>query len=163
LETLSIEPQDFRDGDVQSDHDTEISWHNDSAILHYSQRDDDLVWDNDDWIHDDAVLHFDPYEQDKPLPRKPSPQPHTPSAVLNMASPTPQNPAGQEMGRKVAKPRSRKKKADVQPNDPTQLAEVDDAELKSRMLDAIREDDELYHRILRYDVRFLHFYIPEIV
>ena len=24
------------------------------------------------------------------------------------------------------------------------------------MLDAIREDDELYHRILRYDVRFLH-------
>ena len=122
-----------------------------------------MVWDNDDWIHDDAVLHFDPDEQDKPLSRKPSPQPHTPSAVLNAVLPTPQNPAGQEMGRKVAKPWSRKKNADVQPNDLTQLAEVGDTELKSRMLDAIREGDELYHRILRYDVRFLHFCTPEIV
>jgi len=160
LEALSLEPQDFRDGDVQSDYDTEVSWHNDSAILHYNQREGDLVWDGDEWIHDDAVLHFDP---NKPLPRKPSPQPHTPSTTLNPASPTPQNPAGHGIGRKIANPRSRKKKADVQPNDATQLGEVDDAELKSRMFDAIREDDELYHRILRYDVRFLHFCIPGIV
>ena len=160
---MSIEPQDFRDGDVQSDHNTEVSWYNDSAILHYNQREDGLVWDNDDWIDDDAVPHFDPDEQDKPLPRKPSPQLHTPSTVLNPASPTPQNPAGQGIGRKAAKPQPRKKKADVQHNDPIQLVEVDDVEFKSRMLDAIREDDELYHRILRYDVRSLHFCTPGIV
>lgn len=60
----------------------------------------------------------------------------------------------------MAKPRSRKKKADAQFDNPTQVTEVDDAELKSRMLNAIREDDELYHRVLRYDVCFLNLYTP---
>lgn len=134
-----------------------MSWYNDSAILHYNQREDDLVWGNDEWIHDDAILHFDPDERDRPPPRKPSPPLHTSSTALSPTLTTPHDPTGQGKGRKVAKPRSRKKKADVQSNDPTQIAEADDAKLKSRMLGAIREDDELYHRILRYDVRS-HFY-----
>jgi len=153
LERLSLEPLDFQEGDIQSDNGTEASWHNDSAVLHYKQREDDLVWGNDDWVHDDAVVHFDPDEQNRPLPRKLSPSPshiHTPSATLNSVSPTRQDPEGQGKGRKPTKPRS-KKKADVQPNNPTQITEVDDAEFKSKMLNAIREDDELYHRILRYD------------
>jgi hypothetical protein len=41
--------------------------------------------------------------------------------------------------------------------------EVDDAEFKSRMLNAIRENDELYYRILRYDVRFFHSYTPGVL
>ena len=122
--------------------------HNDSAILHYNQREDDFVWDDDD----NAIIHFDPVERDQPLPRKLSPPPRIPSTAFDPTLPTPQDPAGQGEGRKVAKPRSRKKKADAQSNDPTQLTEADGAELKSKMLDAIREDDELYHRILRYDV-----------
>ena len=129
--------------------------HNDSAILHYNQTEDDLVWDDDDWIHDDAILHFDP---DKEV--TPSPPPYTPApayTVLDSVPTTSRDPAGKGKARKIAKPRSRKKKPDVQSNNPAQLTEVDDAEWKSRMLDAIRRDDELYHRILRYDVRFPHY------
>lgn len=133
--------------------------YNDSAILHYHQSEDNSAWDNDDWIQDDAVLHFYPDERDEPLPRNPSPPPpYTPSAVLNVTSPSPQRRVGRGKGRKMMTPRSRRKKADIKLNNPSQLAEVDDAELKSRMLDAIRKDDELYHRILRYDVRFFHSY-----
>lgn len=118
-----------------------------------------MVWDNDDRIYDDAVLHFDPdHERDRPLLRKPSPRldtlvrTGTPSATVNPIPATPQDRVAQGGG-KMGKPRSRKKKAHVQSDDPTQLTEVDDAELKSRMVNAIRGDDELYHRILRYDVR----------
>jgi hypothetical protein len=161
---LSIKPPDFQEEDTQSGHDTDLSWHNDSAILHYNQREEDLVWGDDDWIHDDAVVHYHPDEQDRPVPRGPSPPLHTytPSTDLNPVPPTPQDPAGQGKGReiKVAKPRSRKKKAE---NNPTQLREADDAELKSRMLNAIREDDELYHRVLRYDVRLTYFCTPRVV
>ena len=143
-----------------------MSWHNDSAILHYNQREDDLVWDNDDQIYDDAVLHFDP-ERDRPLPRKPSPplntlaRADTPSTNVNPVTITPQVRVIRGNERKIGKPRSRKKKADAQSDNPTQLTQADDTELKSGMLNAIREDDELYHRILRYDVR-LHFYTPAV-
>ena len=166
MERLSIEPLDFQEGNAQSDHDSEVSWHNDSAILHYNQRDvdEDLVWDDDDLVHD-AAQHFDPDEVlARPLPRQPSPTSHTlvrtyiPTTNFNPAPATPQDPLEQGKERKTAKPRSRKKKADAQPNNPTQPTEADDEELKSKMLDAIREDDELHHRILRYDVRLLHFY-----
>jgi len=140
-----------------------MSWHNDSAILHYNQREDnDLVWDNDNQIYDDAVLHFDPDERERPLLRKPSPpldtlaRTDTPPTDVNPALATPRDPIAQGNKRKIVNPRSRKKKADLQSNNPTQFTEIDDAELKSRMLHAIREDDELYHRILRYDVRLLH-------
>jgi len=119
-----------------------------------------LVWDNEDRIYDDAVLHFDPdHERDLPLLREPSPpldtlvRTGTPSANVNPVSTTPQDPVARGKERKIGKARSRKNKADVQPHDPTKLTEVDDAELKSRMVNAIRGDDELYHRILRYDVR----------
>jgi len=170
FERLSIEPLEFQGGDVQSDHGSEVSWYNDSAILHYNQREDDLVWDNDDWNHDDATLHFDPDEHDPPLPQKPSPQLHTPipthapSTALNPVPPTQQDPAGQGEGRKITKPRSRKNKAGAQFNNPTtQVTEVDDVELKSKMLNAILEDDELHHRILRYDVCFLNLYTSGVV
>jgi len=105
-----------------------------------------LIWDDDE-----AIIHFDPTERDRPFP---SPPPHIPSTAFSPTSPTPRDPAGKGKGREVAKPRSRQKKVDTQHNDPTQLTEADDAELKSRMLDAIRGNDELYHRILRYEVRF---------
>lgn len=120
----------------QSDHGTEVSWYNDSAILHYNQNDEILGWDdNNDFVHDDAILHFDPGESlDRPLP------------------PTNPVPTKQVKGRKTRKPRSRKEKADVESTNPIQFTEVDDTELKSKMLDAIRQDDELYHRILRYEV-----------
>ena len=143
-----------------------MSWHNDSAILHHNQREDDLVWDNDDRIYDDAILHFDPDERDRPLPRKPSPplntlaRVDTPPTNVNPLPTTPQDRVVRGNERKIGKPRSRKQKVDAQSNNPTQHTEVDDVELKSRMLDAIREDDELYHRILRYDVG-LHSYTPE--
>ena len=127
-----------------------------------------MVWNNDDWIYDDAVLHFDPDhdEQGQLILRKPSlpldtlVRTGTPSANVNPVPATPHNPITQGKERKIGKSRSRKKKVDVQSDDPTQLTEVDDAELKSRMINAIREDDELYHRILRYDVRLLHSYTP---
>jgi hypothetical protein len=68
-----------------------------------------------------------------------------------------QDRAEQVKGRKATKPRSRKKKTDVRLDESTQPTELVDARLESKMLDAIREDEEFYHRILRYDVRLLHF------
>ena len=134
-----------------------MSWHNDSAILHYNQREDDLAWDDDD-----AILHFDPDKQDQLLPKKPPPPIDT-STSLNQVPSTVQGPAGSGRKRKAAQPRPRKRKSGEQPNDPSQSREVEDGEFKSRMLDAIRGDDELYHRILRYDVRFLRFHTLGIV
>ena len=161
---MSLEPLDFQDGDVQSDHGTERSWYNDSAILHYNQREDDLNWDHDEFNHDDAILHFNPGEPDLPLPPKPSPLLQTPvptctpSSTLNPVVPVPPDRAEQAKGRKARKPRSTKKRGNVQPDKPTQSTEFDDAELKSKLLDAIREDEEFYHRILRYDVRPFRFF-----
>ncbi|KAF9782923.1 hypothetical protein BJ322DRAFT_1158464 [Thelephora terrestris] len=157
FERLSLEPLNFPDGNVQSDHDKEGSWHNDSAIIHYNQREEDLDWNVDDLIRDDAILHFDPDERELPLPPKrltllqtlvPT---CTPSTTLNPAVPTLQDRAEQVKGRKATKPRSRKKKADVQLDESTQPTKLVDARLESKMLDAIREDEEFYHRILRYD------------
>jgi hypothetical protein len=154
LERLSLEPLDFRDGDVQSDHGTEVSWYNDSAILHYNRGDDDLDWDNNDFVHDDAILHFNPGELDRPLresspPLKTLAPTYTPSTAVDSPVTASQVPAEEVKGRKTGKSRARKK----QSNDPT---EANDMEFKSKMLDAIREDEELYHRILRYEVCTLH-------
>lgn len=153
FERLSLEPLYFQVGDVQSDHGSEVSWHNDSAILHYNQKDDNTGWDNNDFIHDDAILHFNPGERDGPLLRELSPQletpapAYTPSTTVDSAA-----PAKRAKGQKAAKPRSRRKRTNVESDNPTQSTEVNDTELKSKMLDAIRKDDELYHRILRYEV-----------
>lgn len=159
FERLSLEPLDFEDGGAQSDRDAEVSWHNDSAILHYNQKDDNSDWDNDDSIiHDDAILHFDPGESDRPLPWEPSPQletlvpTHTPSTAVNSTTHILRVPAKQLKGRKTAKSQSRKKKLDVHSGNPTQCTEDNDRELESKMLNVIRENDELYHRILRYEV-----------
>ncbi|KAF9653385.1 hypothetical protein BDM02DRAFT_3182909 [Thelephora ganbajun] len=157
FERLSLEPLDFHKGDAQSDHDTEVSWRNDSGILHYNQREDDLIWDSDERIHDHTTIHFNPNREDRPLPQKPLLPLHTPvptytsSATRNSMQLTPQGPTRQGKERKAAKSRSRTKEADVRSNNTTQLIEMVDAELKSKMLNVIREDDELYHRILRYD------------
>ena len=157
FERLSLEPLNFRDEDIHSDHGSEVSCYNDSAILHYNQKEDELGdWNDDYFIHDDAILHFNPGKRDQSIPRTLTTTTNTPcytcpSNTLHPAEPTPQDPAGQVKGRKVKKPRSRKKEADVQPT------EVDDEGLRSAMLNVIREDDELYHQILRYDVRFLYF------
>lgn len=163
---MSLGPPDCPNADTQSDRGTEVSWNNDSAILHYHQREDDSDF-NDDCVPDDAILHFNPGD---PPPRQPLPPSQAviavdiPSTTPNLVVSAPQIPAEQLEGRKTVKPRSRKKRANAQPNEPTRLAEADDAELKSKMLDAIRGDDELYHRILRYDVRFLRsFCASEIV
>ena len=165
FERLSLEPLDFQDGDVQSDHGTEVSWYNDSAIIHYNQSDNNLDWDNNDFVHDDAILRFSPGEIDRPLLREPSPQldetlvpaSNAHPATVDSATPMPRIPAERVKERKTGKPRSRKKKTDGQSNNSTQFAEVNDTEFKSKMLDAIRGDDELYHRILRYEVCSLTF------